>query len=214
MGKNFVWLALILGFAIAFAAAAFAQDDDMVETVFDDSTVNFTGPAVLEADTEYLFELEVFNAAQKVAGEKGVWVGKVEITLPGGANGDYVLAKETDQPQAPECLNPGEYCDYWEAMFDYTNKIITWQSFGMVNSVEYGDIREQDILAFAFTATTDQFPSTGFAWTIFGDNGDFVEGSWVFPDPPDDDDTADDDAFGLDDDAADDDDDSDDGCGC
>ena len=98
-------------------------------------------------------------------------------------------------------------------MFDYTNKTITWQSFGTVTTVEYGDIREQDVQTFAFIATTDQYPTDGFAWTLFGDDGSFLEGLWNFVPEPDDD-TIDDDTFEPDDDDGGDDDDDDDGCGC
>ena len=86
-----------------------AADDDIGETTFDDSTVTFDSPAELEENTEYQFVFEVFNAAQAVAkGEKGIWVNKVEVVLPGGADGEYILADDADQPMAPDCLHPGE----------------------------------------------------------------------------------------------------------
>ena len=223
MTKKFLWMALILSFVMAFSTMAFAQsdddmgdddavaDDDAAETTFEDSTVTYTNPEALEANTPYTFEFQVFNAAQAatVKGEKGIWINKVEVVLP---STEYVLAEEGDQPMAPDCLNPGDFCDYWEAIFDSANNMITWQSFGMVTTVEYGDIREQDVQTFSFIATTDAGPADGFAWTLWGDDGSFVEGIWNFG--GDDDDTIDDDDITPTDDDSDDGDDDDDGCGC
>ena len=219
MTKKFLWMTLILSLALVFSAVAYAQedddaadddvvaDDDAADDDFDASTVAFTNPVGLDANTTYTFEFEVFNAAEAVTkGEKGIWINKVEMVLP---SEDYVLAGDEEQPEAPDCLNAGDYCDDWEAIFDSTNNMITWQSFGMVTTVEYGDIREQDVQTFSFIATTDADPTDGFAWTLWGDNGAFVQGIWNFPGPePDDDDITPDD-----DDGGDDDDDSG-GCGC
>jgi len=222
--KKFLWMALILSFVLAFSTVAFAQsdddagdddvvvDDDAAGTTFEDSTVIFTNPAELDANAEYTFEFQVFNAAQAATdkGEKGIWINKVEVVLP---NTEYILAGEDDQPMAPDCLNSGDYCDYWEAIFDSTNNMITWQSFGMVTTVEYGDIREQDVQTFSFIATTDAGPTDGFAWTLWGDDGSFVEGIWDFG--VDDDDTdIDDDITPDDDDSGDSGDDDSGGCGC
>ena len=220
MTKKFLWMALILSFALAFSAVAFAQedddvladddvvaDDDAAGTTFEDSTVTFTNPAAIDANTQYTFEFQVFNAAQEVTkGEKGIWINKVEMVLP---SEEYVLAEE-GQPIEPDCLH-SEYCDYWEAIFDYSNNVITWQSFGMVTTVEYGDIREQDVQTFSFIATTDAGPTDGFAWTLWGDDESFVEGEWEFGGVVDDDTIEPDDDVDVDDDG---DDDDSGGCGC
>ena len=219
MTKKFLWMALILAVLLAFSTVAFAQEDDDASDddatgggTFQDSIVTFTNPTTLEADSTYQFEFEVFNAAEAEA-KKGIWIKKVEIVLPVGG---YVLAPDGEQPAAPDCLNAGDFCELWEAMFDSTNNTITWQSFGMVTTVEYGDIREQDVQTFAFIATTDAGPSDGFAWTLWGDdeNFSFVEGIWNFF--GDDDTGPDDDDFEPDDDTSDQGDDDDDsgGCGC
>ena len=224
MTKKFLLMALILSLALVFSAVAYAQedddaadddaadddiaaDDDAADDDFDASDVTFNNPAGLDANSTYEFEFEVFNAAEAVTkGEKGIWINKVVMELP---NEDYVLAGDEEQPDAPDCLNAGEYCDYWEAIFDSANNTITWQSFGMVTTVEYGDIREQDVQTFSFIATTDADPTDGFAWTLWGDNGAFVQGIWNFPEGPDDDDVTPDD-----DDGPDGDDDDSGGCGC
>lgn len=204
MTKKFLLMALVLTFGLAISAVAYAQDDDAADTTFDDSTVEFTAPDALEANQLYTFTFEVFNAAmvdEEV--EKGIWIRQVDLTLPEG----YAYADEAEQPDAPACLHEGEYCDRWETTFDSTGNKITWQSFGQVTTVEYGDIREQDVQTFSFIATTDAGPANAFAWTLTGDDGSVVEGESSIG--------GDDDDVTPDDDASDDDDDDDSGgCGC
>ena len=215
MTKKFLLMALVLLSALAVGVVAYAQeDDDAVDDDatdddaadddaggFDASTVIFTAPTALEPNSPYTFEFDVFNAAPQ-GEEKGIWIRQVDMTLPE----DYVLAEDADQPAPPDCLNPGPDCDHWEVTFDSQTNKITWQSFGQVSTVNFGDIREQDTQTFSFIATTDEGPTNLFEWVLTGDDGSFVEGESSIG-------TTDDDS--VDDDAADDDDDDDSGgCGC
>ncbi|HPQ71296.1 MAG TPA: hypothetical protein PKW95_19370 [bacterium] len=144
-----------------------ATDDDTVPT-FADSTVEMTGPVALEANTEYEFSFEVFNAAVATA-DKGVWIRQVEFVLPEG----YLVKEE--ELQGPPCLHPGKYCTaFWDVQYDATTLMITWQSLGSVTTEEYGDIREQDVQTFTFNAITDEGPTDGFNWILTGDDGTTV----------------------------------------
>ena len=216
MTKKFLWLALIL--SLVWVGAAYAQDadddaaDDDVAASFADSSVTFTAPDALEANTEITFEFQVFNAAPVPEGDDaGIGIKQVDLVLP---SADYVYADE--QPAAPMPLHPDKVAK-WEVSFDSANQTITWQTFGVVSTEEFGDIREQDVLTFSFVATTDGGPTDGFAWTLYGDDtaGSTVSGTWFFGD----DDTTDDDI--VDDDTVPDDDNDDNndsggggGCGC
>jgi len=191
---------------LSFHAAAYAQDDDTFDqTTFDDSTVQFTAPDAIEANTTYTFVFEVFNAAmEQPNGEKQPWILQVDLTMPE----DYLLADDAEQPDPPACLHQDQYCDHWEAAFDPATPKVTWHSFGTASSVEYGDIREQDVQTFSFVATTDAGPAVNFAWMLTADDGSVVEGGGGDPHYDDDTDTDDD----TDEQSYDDDDD--DGCGC
>ena len=215
MAKKLLLMALFLGFTLAFGGLASAQ------TTFDNSTFTFTLPTSIDANQQYTFTADVFNAAQpSTKATKGIWIREVDLNLPA----NYALAAEADQLAAPSCLHTGDgYCDHWEANFDSTANKITWQSFGTITTVEFGDIREQDTQHFAFLAITDNVPTNSFDWKLWGDdlgpqggNGSFVEGaatiSAVDDDVVDDDTTTDDDTI-TDDDAADDSGDNG-GCGC
>ena len=206
MTRKLFWMALILSFVFA-SGLAFAQEDDDAadDDAADDDAVDwvtFTDPAALEGNTEYEFTFSVFYNAEPEA--KGLGIKQVDMNLPGT---DYILEEE-GQPAPPDCLNAD--CDRWEVYVDTENKSISWQSFGTVSTIEYGDIREQDVQTFAFIATTDDVPTDGFAWSLWGEDDSLVkEGVWFFG--GDDDDIAPDD-----DTEPDDDDDNDDsgGCGC
>jgi hypothetical protein len=191
-----------------------AVDDDDDATSFEDSFLDFTAPDGLEADTAYDFELTVFNMApQTDSTEKvGEWIYAVDLTMP---NPDG-YAVDVENLGAPTPLHSGAAegmyeISHWEANFDPNSATITWQAFGVVTSAEYGDIRENETLQFAFTATTDADATDGFGWTLFGDYGTDVQGvAYINDGTPDDDDTDDDDDAV----ASDDDDDSSGGCGC
>ena len=189
MTKKFLLMALVLGFALALCGIAYAQtdddavDDDAVDddasadddaTTFDSSSFAFTLPTAIAANTQYTFTFDVFNAAQpSTKATKGIWIREVDLNLPA----NYVLAAEADQLAAPSCLHTGDgYCDHWEANFDSTANKITWQSFGTITTVEFGDIREQDTQTFSFLATTDDGPANAFPWKLWGDDGDPIHG--------------------------------------
>jgi hypothetical protein len=217
---------LLVAVGILAAASAARADTDDDTASFYNSTATFTAPTALVANTQYTFVFEAFNAAQSsTLDSKGIWIREVDLTLPA----NYILAAEVDQPAAPMCLHPGEYCDHWEAWFDLVANKIIWQSFGTIPTIEFGDVREQDTEPFMFLATTDDVPTNWFAWRLWGDdggpnggNGSFVEGtatigavdddtsydddSWYDDDAIGDDDIAIDDDLGFDDDAAGDDD--------
>ncbi|HPQ71297.1 MAG TPA: hypothetical protein PKW95_19375 [bacterium] len=217
MTKKFLLMALILSFVFVLSGLAFAQEDDDAaddddddaaddddDATFDDSTVEFTSPSALEANTPYEFQFQVFNAAA-AASDKGEWIKQVDMVLPDG-----YLVDDTNL-EGPACLHPGDYCDgSWDVQFDATSATITWQSFGIVTTEEYGDIREQDVQTFTFNATTDEGPTDGFNWILTGDEGSVVSGTAYIGGADDDDITPDDDT----DNGGNDDDDDDDGCGC
>jgi len=202
MPKILRWLALMTCLVLMLGGVAWAQDGDDD----DDDWVEFTGPATLEANTEYEFNFSVFyNAPVPNDEDASVGIQQVDVILPSDA---YDLF-EAGQPDPPACLH-GD-CDRWEIIVDTNTKSISWQSFGTVSTVEYGDIREQDVQAFAFVATTDDVPTDGFAWSLWDEDGNLVkEGTFNFLDddepPPSDDDTFDDNE--------DEDDDDEGGCGC
>jgi len=187
-------------FAVATVAAA--QDDDATAdddtgggaaTTFEDSYLDFQPVAVFEANSTYEFSVDVHNMATAASGgqkEKLEWIKKVELTM---ASTDYAV--DEANLTAPDPLYPAE-TDHWDVLLDPTTQKITWEAFGVVSSVEYGDIREGDVLTFTFTATTDAGPSDGFEWLLVGDMGTPVSGKAYVKEGP-----SDDDAFGDDDNA-------------
>ena len=183
-----------------------ADDDDAAGGTFFDSSVEFTNPLALEPETPYEFTILVTNNAT-LGEEKGDWINQVDLILP---SQDY-SEPELEEP-APLYGDTGDdyEIDHWEASFDANTATITWQAFGVVTSVAYGDIREGDSLSFQFVATTDAVPSNTFLWVLYSDEGNTVNGEACPGGCDDDDDAVDDD------DAAGDDDDDDDsgGCGC
>jgi hypothetical protein len=199
-------LLLVMVFALTALAAAedddsattdddsFADDDSGEATTFEDSTLDFFNPTALDAEVEYLFEFIVENKATPIEGEKLNWIKAVELTLPSG----YTVNEEDEEAlTAPDPLHSPEVeedpelqIDRWEVMFDPDSTTITWQAFGVVTSVEFGDIREGETLPFAFKATTDAVPTDGFAWVLRGDEGVDVSGiSYIEDEEPGDDDT-------------------------
>ena len=210
MPRKWFVLMLALGLLLAFSGASFAQndddatddDDDETEDGFFASTLEFTEPTALEANTQLLFTFVVTNNA--VAGEtKGDWINQVDLAMP---SLDYVVDEEA--LAAPDPLNGDTGDDYeidqWEVQFDPTTVTITWSTLCTVTSMNYGDIREGESLAFQFTATTDADATDGFAWVLYSDEENIHTGTaYIEGAPDDDDDTGDDDE-----------DDDDDGCGC
>jgi len=191
---------------IGFAAAAdddSAPADDDSGTTFMDSTLDFTSPQAIEASTEYEFIFDVTNKAMplKADQEKQEWIKKVDLAMP---TADYAVNQ--DALVAPDPLHgdasEGDYrIDHWDVLFNPDTNAITWTAFGVATSVEYGDIREGDVLSFTFKATTDAIPTDGFAWTPYGDMGDNVNGIAYIVEQGDDDDSGpDDDDTGDDDD--------------
>jgi hypothetical protein len=219
VSKKFLLLALTLGFVLALAPFALAQDDTADDDAADDDAADddvadddvadpftLTGtangnapPLTLEANTAYEFAFDVFNASGGA-----VAIKKVDITLPSVA---YVL--DTANLHAPDALHPDN--GSWAVDFDDISYTITWEFSGVVSSVEVGDIKEGEMLTFSFMATTDADATDGFAWVLTGDDQatTMVSDTFYFGDddetPPDDDTspTGDDD-----------DDDDSGGCGC
>ena len=185
------------------------DDDDDTGDDDDDffaSTLVFDSPTALDPETEYEFQFTVTNNAIADDEEKAEWIKAVDLTLP---SQEYLL-DETDLT-APEPLYPEE-TERWEVEFDANSSTISWQCFGVVTSVNYGDIREGDFLSFQFIATTDSVPTgtyeseVGFNWVLYGDNENVVPGtSYIGEEPVDDDD----DTLGDDDDDS-----GGGGCGC
>ena len=221
MTRRLLFLMLIIGLSLAMTTLAFAADDDDDNDAVDDdddavdddddaggtfydSTVEFTNPPALEADTQYEFTINVTNATM-LGEEKGDWIYQVDLTM---ASQDYVVSEEELTAPAPLYGATGDdtEIDRWEASFDVNTATITWQAFGVVTTVNIGDIREGDFLPFQFVATADSVPSDGFMWVLYSDEGNVVSGTAYIneeePTPEVDDDDA----------AGDDDDDS--GCGC
>ena len=221
MTRRLLILMLIVGLSLALTTLAFAaddddeldddeadddeaDDDDATGGTFYESTVEFTNPLALDADTQYEFTIVVTNAA--TPGEKkGDWINQVDLTM---ASQDYIVDDENLTAPSPLYGDTGDETeiDRWEASFDANTATITWQAFGVVTSVAYGDIREGDFLSFQFVATSDSVPTDGFLWVLYTDEENFVSGTAYVGEEPDDDDTADDDDSGDDDD--------DSGCGC
>jgi len=192
-----------------------AVDDDTTDD--DDSadlfTLDFDAPEALEPDTTYNFEFTVFNnTVQDTSVDKGEWIKRVDLSMP---SENYVV--DDTNLDSPDPLHgsasEGEYqIDHWGVEFDADTATITWQAFGVVTSAEYGDIREQELLTFAFTADTDASATDGFAWTLYGDLDTEVTGvAFIGEQTDDDDDTSDDDSD-LPKSSSDDDDSG--GCGC
>jgi len=222
MPKRMLFWVLVLGLTLAFASIAIAQDDDDTATDDDDtaaddddtaadddddtggedgffaSTVEFTEPTALTPSEQLLFTFTVTNNA--VAGEaKGDWINQVDLTMP---SQDYVVDEES--LTAPDPLHTADV-EKWEVSFDPTTVTITWQTLAAATSMNYGDIREGEWLAFEFTATTDAEATDGFDWALYSDEGNIVTGTaWIEVPDDDDDDT----------DVGDDDDDDDDDAGC
>jgi hypothetical protein len=188
-----------------------AGDDDD----FFNSTLEFDSPTVLEADKEYEFIFTVTNTAVEGT-EKADWINQVDLTMP---SQDYAVNESELTAPDPLYGNTGDdfEIDRWEVSFDPNTSTISWQCFGVVTSVNYGDIREGDFLSFQFVATTDSVPTgtvdsdVGFDWILYSDEGNMVTGTaFIGAETPggddDDDDTVD---------IGDDDDDSGGGgCGC
>ena len=217
MSKKFLFIALIMAFALAMSGVAFAQDDDATDDdVADDdaadddaveepvfhveATAGGDYPVVLAADTEYEFAFDVFNDA---GGD--VAIKYVAITLP---TTNYQIG---DYDEEIEGSTDGFT---WAANeFDEDSATISWAAFGPTSSVEMGDIQEGDMLTFTFFATTDTEGTDGFNWVLTGDEADdptMVAGIWSFGGTGDDDDDDDDTTP----DEGDDDDDDSGGCGC
>ena len=204
MRKKFM-LSLVFCFWIATAGLALAQ--------FSASDVEFTDPAALNPSQEFDFSFLVTNAA--TSGDASAeWIMQVELSMPSDG---YVV--NSSALTAPAPLHPTEISE-WEVNFLSSTNTITWSTVAM-GTTATGDIREQESLAFDFTATTDAEATDGFDWELTGDGGTIVSGTAYIGDEPgdDDDDDDDDDTFNDDDDdtdsfGGDDDDDDDSGCGC
>lgn len=186
-----------------------AADDDDDGGEFTDSYLEFDSPTALEADIDYEFNLTVYNAATfEEKGKQGEWIYAIDLTMP---SEDYVV--DTETLAGPDPIHSGTDDEYeitgWEANFDPSSATISWQCFGVVTSATYGDIREGDLLAFQFMATTDAGATDGFPWVLHGDMGTDVEGTAYITEEPTDDDEDDDDMGTRDDD-----DDDGGGCGC
>jgi hypothetical protein len=242
MTRKFLLLMLMLSFVMT--SVAFAQVDDDDDTMADDdddtmadddddddsmdddddtagddddffnSSLEFDSPTALEADKEYEFIFTVTNTAVE-GDEKADWINQVDLTMP---SQDYAVNEaELDAPD-PLYGNTGDEfeIDRWEVSFDPNTSTISWQCFGVVTSVNYGDIREGDFLSFQFLATTDSVPTgtvesdIGFDWILYSDEGNMVTGTaYIGTEGPDDDDDDDDDVAGDDDDDS-----GGGGCGC
>ncbi len=170
-------------------------------TAFEDSNVEFGTPSMLEPSTEYQFVLTVKNGAEAAKEEREDWIHKVTLTMP---SFNYVIDEAGLLAPTPK---HGDTTDYWDVGFNANNSTITWQIYGTATPWPMGDIREDEDLAFSFTATTDDAATDGFFWSLYGDQGNIVNGtSTIGSTGPDDDDEDDDDA--IDDDDSEDDDDS------
>ena len=236
MTRRLLFIMLIIGLSLAMTTLAFAADDDDDNDAVDDdddtvpddddtvpdddddavddddddggtfydSDIEITNPLALEADSQFEFTINVTNATT-LGEEKGDWIYQVDLTM---ASQDYVVSEEDLSAPAPLYGATGDdtEIDRWEASFDVNTATITWQAFGVVTTVNIGDIREGDFLSFQFVATTDSVPSDGFMWVLYSDEGNVVSGTAYVGEEPDIDD--DDDTAG----GGDDDDDS--GCGC
>jgi hypothetical protein len=237
MAKKLLLLMLMFSLTLVFGSVALAQmddddddddmaddDDDMADDDdaaddddtggdFTDSYLEFDSPTSLEPDSEYEFNLTVYNAATfEEKGKQGEWIYAIDLTMP---SVDYVVDTETLVGPDPIHGNTGDEFEItgWEANFDPTSATISWQCFGVVTSANYGDIREGDLLQFQFMATTDAEATDGFPWVLHGDLGTDVDGVAFIgeePDDDDDDDDTDDDDMG----GRSDDDDDGGGCGC
>ncbi|MCZ7586529.1 MAG: hypothetical protein M5R36_26105 [Deltaproteobacteria bacterium] len=201
----FAVIFLAAGSLVLAAAADATSDDDVDEFT---ATLEFSDPALLEADTAYAFELRVTNTS--VEGETRRWINDVELFMP---TTDYTIDEAS--LTAPQARHPDD--GDWDAAYGEgdTWRGIRWLFSGLVSSESYGDIREGEYLDFAFNATTDGDASDGFGWYIEADSGEFVEGTAFIGAADDDtdddfdDDTDDDDGVRVDDD-----DDDGGGCGC
>jgi hypothetical protein len=193
---------MLSGFAFAYDMKVMEAKDDFAESYLD-----FNLPEALEPSMEYEFTLTVYNAATPPAQGKSDWIWKVELSMP---SQDYVF--DEGQLTAPTPLHPTT-TDYWDAGFNPSSSMITWEVYGIVATKEnpIGDIRDGESLEFGFVATTDSLPTDGFYYSLWGDEG-IVVSDTAYIEGDDDDDFGDDDD---DDDAApgdDDDDDSSSGC--
>jgi hypothetical protein len=184
------------------------DDDD-----FFSSTLKFDSPAALEAEQEYEFVFTVTNASVEEP-EKSDWINQVDLTMP---SQDYVVNEEELSAPVPLYGDTGDEfeIDRWEVSFDPNTSTITWQCFGVVTSINYGDIREGDFLSFQFVATTDAVPTgtieseIGFDWILYSDEGNMVTGTSYIGQDDDDDDDDNDTVPGDDDDDS-----GGGGCGC
>ena len=233
MARRFLFLILLVSFMLILPVAASAQmnadddedddnddnddndDDDNDATDDDDAAdelnatlefVNETGDELV-AEEYYEFEIHVINNEEYSATEKGEWIYKVELSMPSTA---YAVELDTTA-EYPIPVPDAKYedTDHWESEFDPSSSTITWQSFGVVTSANYGDIREGDMMVFNFIATTDEEATDGFHWMLYSDEGTEAEGVAYYGSGDDDDDDDNDDLPP----SGDDDDDSG-GCGC
>jgi hypothetical protein len=226
MAKKLLFIMLMLSLVLVLHSAALAQedddddnddnddatDDDDMGGTFEDSYLAFDSPTEIEGDTEYEFNLTVYNAATfEEKGKQGEWIYAIDLAMP---SVDYVVSTDTLAGPDPIHGSTGDEFEItgWEANFDPSLATISWQCFGVVTSANYGDIREGDLLQFQFMATTDTDATDGFPWVIHGDMGTDVEGkAYIGEEPVDDDDDDDDDDTDT---PRSDDDDDGGGCGC
>ena len=232
MARTVFILLLLFSFILVMSSVAMAQDDDDDnDTTGDDDSADddsaddddfysselyFESPSALEPSETYEFMFTVVNHAIAPDDKgivKGDWINQVDLTMP---STDYLVDESQLTAPIPLYGDTGDETEIekWEVSFDHNTTTITWQAFGVVTSVNYGDIREGDFLSFQFVATTDAEPTgtweseTPFLWVLYSDEGNTVAGEAYIGEQIDDDDD-DNDA-----DKGDDDDDSGGGCGC
>lgn len=191
MADKFFTFIIVLVLTMFLTGIAFAQtddDDDNDNDDFMDSFIIITDPTEITPLTTYIFSLTVVHGAP-AASPRLDWINQVDLSMP---SMNYVV--DTMSLDAPSPLHPTE-TDRWEVQFDPGTSKITWQSFSLVTSANYGDIRDGEMLGFQFVATTDDSPTDGFAWSLHGDLGGLVQGTAYIEsgDDDDDDDTTDDD---------------------
>jgi hypothetical protein len=156
---------LILFISLFFVCSALGQDG----TDSDDSageftgTLNFDTPIKMQGNTEYEFTFKVTNTT--IIGASVRWIYAVELLMPSAG---YTI--NADAISTPDSLhidgwsfdfNKEEYLHGW----GHGRQSILWLNLGLTRSF-FGDIREGEVMDFAFIALTDENATDGFDWTL------------------------------------------------